>query len=54
MPKDIMRPPQKQMAPQPYSDFELIQVKTSSDNKKTVTKGRFLYWGDVKSNDCPA
>jgi len=37
-----------------YSDFE-VSVKTPIiGEKKLVSKGRFLYWGDVKSNDCPA
>lgn len=48
------RPAQQKMPQTPFSDFEITKSSTLIGEKKTVTKGRFLFWGDVKSNDCPA
>jgi hypothetical protein len=38
----------------PFSDFEVSVSSTLVGEQKKVTKGRFLFWGDVKSSDCPA
>lgn len=38
----------------PFSEFEVTNRIKQLGREDTVTKGRFLFWGDVKSNDCPA
>ncbi|SCA56427.1 hypothetical protein MTBPR1_20275 [Candidatus Terasakiella magnetica] len=39
----------------PYSDFEVALIDNPrSKERKEISKGRFMIWGEVKSNDCPA
>ncbi|WP_167730617.1 hypothetical protein [Terasakiella sp. SH-1] len=39
----------------PYSDFEVsISENPFTKEKREISRGRFLIWGDVKTNDCPA
>ena len=49
-----LKPVGKKDLNSPYSDFEISYSSAMVGDKKKVSKGRFLYWGKVKSNDCPA
>ena len=46
------RPTQKKNPTTPFSDFEITISSTLAGEKKDISKGRFLFWGDVKANDC--
>lgn len=48
------RPTQKKASPAPFSDFEITKTTTLIGEEKSVSKGRFLFWGNVKSDNCPA
>jgi len=38
----------------PFSDFEVTLSPSKTSNVKKASTGRFLFWGAVPSNDCPA
>jgi len=38
----------------PFYDFEITINTLRKDDHKKASKGRFLFWGDVPANDCPA
>ncbi|NVK18718.1 MAG: hypothetical protein HWE30_08490 [Methylocystaceae bacterium] len=38
----------------PFSDFEVTLSTSQTNNQEKSAKGRFLLWGDILSNDCPA
>lgn len=48
------RPFQTKDSPTPYSDFEISVSSTLVGEKKKISKGRFVFWGDVRSADLPA
>ena len=54
MQKANTRPEQQKVATKPFSDFEITKSSTLVGEEKSVSKGRFIFWGDVKSENCPA